>query len=94
MSALTGGGAAWHYMLYELPDDSKRALYTQGGQDCDIWLESNLVNVDWFTEDFASYREAMDAGIVSAHKLVEFKALPSHLRGTPALKGEFLTGRE
>lgn len=62
----------WYYILHQLPsiEDIK---FSESGecQDGDMWLDSSIINSDWFSgEGYKSYPEALENGIKAAYLIL------------------------
>lgn len=61
----------WCYILHQLPSEEDIKFAASGEcEDGDLWLLSNTINSDWYTMEYKSYEEALEAGLLESLKLV------------------------
>jgi len=57
----------WCYILNSLPTEEDVKFAARGEcQDSDLWLCSEIINTDWFEQEYKSFLEAMENGINEA----------------------------
>lgn len=63
----------WYYVLYQLPSTKDIEFANSGEcQDGDLWLDSNLINTDWYDQGFGSYEEALTRGLAKGEEMAAF----------------------
>lgn len=50
----------WMYLIHQLPSESDIKFATESDcQDKDLWLDSELINKDWFNQENKTYEKAL-----------------------------------
>lgn len=62
----------WHYVLYKLPSEKDiKFANSKEHQDGDLWLDSEMLNNEWYLQEYNSYEEALEIGLQEALKLIK-----------------------
>ena len=61
----------WYYILQELPSEKDIAFANSGEcQDGDLWLNANVINENWYEQNFQSYENALCEGVQKAKEIL------------------------
>jgi hypothetical protein len=68
----SSGRPYWQYILYKLASEEDIQKYANGefGQDGDLMIEPEMLNEDWFYNEYDTYEEALEQGLHQALLLI------------------------
>ena len=61
----------WCYIMHQLPlEEDVNFAESKECQDGDLWLDSYIINTEWYLQGYKSFLEALKNGINEAQNLI------------------------